>query len=93
MVLSPKLCSKMLGYQIKSTKYVVEDNKEHINDLIATTSGIGINAKKRIMDDYEDTIRNINTREANIKKDSIEITARAIRDGLVGEKMYCKYCG
>ena len=93
MIFSSRFRAKMLGQQIKSIKYTVEENKENLSDIITAAGSVGINARKRIMDEHEDTLRDINAREANTKKDSIEITARAIRDGLLGEKMYCKHCG
>lgn len=93
MMFSPKLRSKMMGQQIKSLKYMMEDNKDDISDIVSNAGTASINAKKRIMDEHENTIRDLNTREANTRKDSIQITARAIRDGLLGEKQYCKHCG
>lgn len=93
MIFSPKLRSKILGHQIKSIKYMVEDNKDNFSDIISGAGDVIVNAKKNIMDAHEDTLRDLNTREANTKKDGIEITARAIKDGLVGEKQYCKHCG
>ena len=93
MIFSPKLRSKMMGHQIKSMKYMLDDNKENLSDIMSSASGVAITAKKRIMDEHEDTIRDLNTREAKTKKDGIEITARAVRDGLMGEKQYCKHCG
>lgn len=32
-------------------------------------------------------------RKANINKEGIEITAKAIKEGLINNKVYCKYCG
>ena len=33
------------------------------------------------------------TKKANIHKDEVEITTKAIKDGLSDNKMYCKHCG
>lgn len=93
MIFSPKLRSKMMGNQIKSLKYMMEDNKDNLSDIMSNAGSSVINAKKKIMEEHEDSLQDLNTREANTRKDGIEITARAIRDGLVGEKGYCKHCG
>lgn len=93
MIFSPKLRSKIMGHQIKSMKYMLDDNKDNLSDIMSSASDVAITARKRIMDEHEDTIRNLNTRDAITRKDGIEITAKAIRDGLVGEKQYCKHCG
>lgn len=93
MIFSPKLRSKFMGHQIKSMKYMLDDNKNNLSDMMSSASDVAITARERIMDEHEDTIRDLNTRDARTKKDSIEITARAIRDGLMGEKQYCKHCG
>ena len=46
-----------------------------------------------VLDANEDVMRDMATREANINKEAVETTARAIRDGFVGDSIYCKYCG
>jgi len=86
MIFSPKLRSKFMGHQIKSMKYMLDDNKNNLSDMMSSASDVAITARERIMDEHEDTIRDLNTRDARTKKDSIEITARAIRDGLMGGK-------
>lgn len=48
---------------------------------------------KDIISSNEDDLREISTKTANISKDGIEITARAIKDGLIKEKNFCKHCG
>lgn len=53
-----------------------------------------IKATKYMMDESKDDIKNISTNMADATKDSIEITTRAIKDGITKDDgIYCKYCG
>lgn len=53
-----------------------------------------IKAAKYMMDESKDDIRNISTNMADATKDGVEITTRAIKDGLIkDERVYCKHCG
>ena len=54
---------------------------------------IGVNIRKNILDENEDTLRDLTIREANIDKEGIKIKTRAIKDGLSKDNMYCKHCG
>lgn len=98
-ILSPKLRGKILSSQIRSTKHMLDYSKEDLQDLMTTTASMGIDAEKAILDKKEDTMRNNATRKANINKDSIEITTKAIKDGLTNSNVsnqntkYCKECG
>ena len=51
-----------------------------------------IKATKYMIDEVEDDLTDIATKRANINKEGVEITAKAIKDGLT-DKVYCKYCG
>ena len=97
-ILSPKLRGKILSSQIRATKHMLDYSKEDLQDLMTTTASMGIDAEKAILDKKEDTMRNNATRKANINKDSIEITTKAIKDGLSSESnnkntKYCIECG
>lgn len=53
-----------------------------------------IKATKYMMDESKDDIKNISTNMADATKDGIEITTRAIKNGLTkDESIYCKHCG
>ena len=67
MIFSPKLRAKMIGHQLKSTKYILDENEELIKEL--------------------------STKGANVSKDGLEIKARALKKGFMGESIYCKHCG
>lgn len=98
-ILNPKLRGKILSSQIRATKHMLDYSKEDLQDLMTTTASMGIDAEKAILDKKEDTMRNNATRKANINKDSIEITTKAIKDGLTNSNVsnqntkYCKECG
>ena len=98
-ILSPKFRGKILSSQIRATKHMLDYSKEDLQDLMTTTASMGIDAEKAILDKNEDTMRNNATRKANINKDSIEITTKAIKDGLTNSNVsnqntkYSKECG
>ena len=61
--------------------------------LRAKFMGNNIKATRYMTDEYENDLRNIATKGADINKEGIKITARAIKDGITNESIYCKYCG
>lgn len=93
MVLSPKLRGKFMSRQLKATKYMFDESKEDLAEIATIAGNVSINSRKNILDANEDTLRDITTRSANINKEGIEITARAIKDGLTGTTIFCKHCG
>ena len=50
-------------------------------------------AQKYMLEENEEMLKDINRKTANISKDGIEITARAVKKGFSGETIYCKHCG
>ena len=52
-----------------------------------------ISMKKDIITEHEDDLKYIADKEADIAKDSITKKARAVKDGLKDEDIYCKHCG
>ena len=52
-----------------------------------------IKATKYMIDEVEDDLTDIATKRANINKEGVEITAKAIKDGLNKSTKYCKHCG
>ena len=93
MMFSPKLRGKFMARQLKSTKYMLDESKDDLASMATMAGNMGVQIRKNIMDENEDVLRDLSTREAEIAKDKIEITARAIRDGLSGKQIYCKHCG
>ena len=52
-----------------------------------------IKAQKYMLEENEEMLKDINRKTANISKDGVEITARAVKKGFSGETNYCKHCG
>ena len=92
MTLSPKLRGKMMSKQIKATKYMLDESKNDLTDMIETGGDIFVNASKNILDEHEDNLTEIVTKGANITKEGIETTVRAIKDGITKDKCFCKHC-
>lgn len=92
-IFSPKFQGKMMSKQIKSVKHMMDYSKDDLKELMKTTAKTGTIAEKEILDENEDIMSNNERRKANIKKEGIEVTARAIKDGLTSNKIYCRYCG
>lgn len=67
LMFSPKLRAKMMERQMKSMKYMMDENEEVLTD--------------------------ISKKSANISKEGIRIKANALKEGLTGNQVYCKYCG
>ena len=94
MAISPKARGKWMSKQIKATKYMLDDAKEDLKSMGTTAGNVGVNIKKNILDENEDTLKDMAKREANINKEYIEVTAKAIKEGLSSNnKVYCKHCG
>ena len=61
--------------------------------LRAKMMGKQIEATKYMVDEHKDDIRDINTNMAEASREGIRITTGAIKEGLMGETIYCKHCG
>lgn len=92
-MVSPKLRGKWMSKQIEATKYMMEYSKDDLKDILSTSKSVEVNAEKEILDNNEEIMKDNVTRKANINKEGIEITAKAIKEGLTNNKVYCKYCG
>lgn len=92
-IISPKFRGKLMSRQIKATRHMIDESKDDLSSLVTTMENIGINTKKNIMEQNEDTLRDLTIKEANIDKEGIEIRARAIKDGFSKDTMHCKHCG
>lgn len=52
-----------------------------------------IKAKKYMMEESKEDIKSISDDMAYATKDSVKVTASAIKEGFSSESIYCKYCG
>lgn len=93
LMVSPKLRGKWMSKQIEATKHMMEYSKDDLKDILSTSKSVEVNAEKEILDNNEEIMKDNVKRNANINKEGIEITAKAIKDGLTNNKVYCKYCG
>lgn len=93
LMVSPKLRGKWMSKQIEATKHMMEYSKDDLKDILSTSKSVEVNAAKEILDNNEEIMKDNVTRKANINKEGIEITAKAIKEGLTNNKVYCKYCG
>lgn len=93
LMVSPKLRGKWMSKQIEATKHMMEYSKDDLKDILSTSKNVEVNAEKEILDNNEEIMKDNVTRKANINKEGIEITAKAIKEGLTNNKVYCKYCG
>lgn len=92
MMFGTKTRSKMLARQIKSISGATNMSQEDIENMLTNLSTASIKSKKRIMDENEDTLKDIKDAETRINKDAIKESAKAVKEGFVGD-MHCKHCG
>ena len=93
-VFSPKLRGKLMSWQVKAAKNMLDESKDDLSDLYNTASNIAITGKKKVMDEHADVMEEISIKEAEIESRGIEIKARALKQGLTNESViYCKHCG
>ncbi len=90
MFISPKFRGKMMSRQFKSMRYMLEDSK----DDLAKMGSTGVEIKKQILDENEETLTDIAEKEANINSIGIKSAAKAVKDGLMDvDEIHCKHCG
>lgn len=94
MMFSPKARGKMMSKQFKSLKHMTEYARDDMEDVIENLGNISANAQNNIINQNEDILRNIATKNANINRDAIKTTASAIKEGFSSTNtMFCKHCG
>lgn len=71
------------------------ENTMAVNDTVVDGGNME-SIQNNIINQNEDALRNIATKQADIHKDAITTTVRAIKDGFTGDNeptIYCKHCG
>lgn len=88
---SSKTKNKMMKNQMGMMKDMTTgDMGETLKDL----SSVAINIRKNILEENEDTLKEIKTMEADIEKGAITTKAAAVKEGFTkGKTMFCKHCG
>lgn len=90
LLLSPKLRGKLMSKQIDAANYMIKESKNSLSDL----AGTALDIKKNILNENEDALKEMYTKEAEIAKEGLKIKTSAIKEGLSGTKnVYCKHCG
>ena len=89
MIISPKLRGKMMSRQFKSMRYMMEESKDDFSKIGNSL----IDVKKNILDQNEDALTDMANKEAKIKSVGIKSAAKAIKEGLTENSVYCKHCG
>lgn len=93
MMFGTKTRAKMLSRQIESISGATNMSKEDIENVLTNLSSATINSKKKILEENEDVLKDIKDAETRINKDAIRESARAVKEGFVDSKIYCKHCG
>lgn len=92
---SPKARGKMMSKQMEAMKHMTNFSKNDMQDVLTNLSEVSLNAKRNVITQNEEALRDIANKEASINKDAIKTTMGAIREGLSGEEktVFCKHCG
>lgn len=93
IMFSPKLRGKVMTKQIKATKYMLKETQDDFTEMGTLAGNISAKARKQILDENEEVLKDIELRSANIEKESIKVKMGAIKDGFSTNTMYCKHCG
>lgn len=96
MILSPKLRGKMMSRQVKSLKHMIDESADDFTSIGKTVGRVEANVRKGILDENEDTLKNVEAREADLDAIRIEKKANALKKGFSSnpkETIYCKHCG
>lgn len=87
---APKLRKRILGEQLKSMRSMFEDNKSDLTKL----GSMGIEIKKQLLEENEESLTDIAHKEAKIRSVGIKSAAKSFKEGLKEtDAIYCKYCG
>lgn len=93
-IFNPKLRAKFMKRHIRASKDLINEVKDDLVDLGAISSSIGIEQRKRVLDENEDVMKDISRRNAEINSEGVRVTAKAIKDGLSDNSVvFCKHCG
>ena len=93
-LISPKFRGKIMSRQVKAVKHMMDYSKDDLTSIGKTAGDVGVKVANGVVTANEETLKNLSTTSANINKEGIAITAKAIKDGLTKEDtIYCKHCG
>ena len=92
MMFSSKFRGKLLSKQIKSMKYMTDNSSGDLEKMMVNLNQATINSKKKILDENEETLKDISDRSADINKGAVKKYVKSIKEGLE-DSIYCKHCG
>lgn len=92
MVFSSKFRGKLLSKQIESMRMMTDYSEKDIEKMLTNLNQAGINSKKKILDENEETLKEMADKNADINKGAVREYAKSIKEGLT-DTIYCKYCG
>jgi len=93
IIISPKLRGKLMSQQIKATRHMIDESQNDLKHIAKTMGDVQIKSQKSIIDNNLDDLKDMSAKKANIAKEGIKITTKAIKDGLTKDSIYCKHCG
>lgn len=93
LMFGTKTRSKMLSRQFKSVSDATGMSKGDIESMLTNLQSATINSRKKILEENEDSLKEMADANARINKDAVKTTAKAIKEGLTGDTIYCKHCG
>lgn len=94
LIFSPRLRGKFMSRQVKALKNMTDYSKDDMESIIKNLGDVSVNGANNIINQNEDTLKNISQKQARINECAIKMTAHAIKEGLIDEdKIFCKYCG
>lgn len=75
-------------------KNMTDYSKDDMESIMTNLGDASVNSVNSIINQNEDTLKNISKKQARINKDAIKITTQAIKEGLTDkDTIFCKYCG
>lgn len=93
LTFSPKIRGKFMSNQVKSVKYMTDYAKKDIEDINTNVADAQVKSRKNVIDKNYDDLKDISSKSAEINKEAISMTTKAIKDGFNEDKKYCKWCG
>ena len=94
MMFGTKLRSKMLSRQIESLRGATNMSKEDMETILTNLGSTSIKARKRIIEENKEDLKDVKDMEMEINRDAIKETAKAVKEGFTeSETIYCKHCG
>jgi len=95
MFISPKLKGKFMSRQIKAMKHMTDYSASDFESIGTNLGQAAVNIRKNIITNNKDSLKEMANAEAEIRKDAIKTTTRAIKEGFTGtdETIFCKHCG